>query len=306
MTLAYLILGLPLLLLALTPFIPAARSFIDLPSHFVMQYFIAALFLLALGFIAKLPLWSMAPPLVALVLSVLHLGPYLPLKQGQGEGLRLLQANVLKLNPDPLPLKNLIAKEKPDIVLAAEVTPAFQAMFEGLKADYPHQEILSSAKNSYGMAALSKIPFEKMAQERFGHPDIPALIFRVEFWGRKIDILSLHPANPLFHMDVRDRELEAAAKTLTAEKPAYLIVAGDLNATPFCRAFKLLRGGLNLTDARLGFGYFGSYPASSPVSALRIPIDHVLLGPNLAALDFRLGPDIGSDHLPTLSVIGLK
>jgi endonuclease/exonuclease/phosphatase (EEP) superfamily protein YafD len=34
---------------------------------------------------------------------------------------------------------------------------------------------------------------------------------------------------------------------------------------------------------------------------LRLPIDHILIGPGLAVLDRRLGPDTGSDHLPVVA-----
>jgi endonuclease/exonuclease/phosphatase (EEP) superfamily protein YafD len=51
-----------------------------------------------------------------------------------------------------------------------------------------------------------------------------------------------------------------------------------------------------LKDSRVGFGWQPTWPTGS--MSLRIPIDHVLVEPDLVVLERQVGPDIGSDHLP--------
>ena len=60
----------------------------------------------------------------------------------------------------------------------------------------------------------------------------------------------------------------------------------------------MLVGTTGLCDTRAGFGYQGSFPASSAI--LRIPIDHVLVSCEVGVRARRIGPDVGSDHLPVI------
>lgn len=59
-----------------------------------------------------------------------------------------------------------------------------------------------------------------------------------------------------------------------------------------------------LQNARAGRGVLPTWPTFLPATFLRIPIDHILVDPRLSVLDYRLGPSIGSDHLPTIGIFG--
>lgn len=91
----------------------------------------------------------------------------------------------------------------------------------------------------------------------------------------------------------RDQALNAATRWSTTH-PERRIVMGDFNSTPWSPEFgQLLREG-DLFDSLDGFGLQVSWPESN--IALRIPIDHALLGPRLAATDRATGPAFGSQH----------
>lgn len=71
-----------------------------------------------------------------------------------------------------------------------------------------------------------------------------------------------------------------------------------MNVTPWSPVFSdLLREG-GLLNTSQGHGLFGSWPAWLPAG--RIPIDHCLVTPDWQVDSKRLGPDIGSDHLPVM------
>ena len=91
----------------------------------------------------------------------------------------------------------------------------------------------------------------------------------------------------------RDRALEAAARW-SRNHPDRRVVMGDLNCTPWSPSFRSLLHDGNLFDSLDGFGLQASWPEWSPL--LRIPIDHALLGPALAATDRGTGPSFGSEH----------
>jgi endonuclease/exonuclease/phosphatase (EEP) superfamily protein YafD len=91
----------------------------------------------------------------------------------------------------------------------------------------------------------------------------------------------------------RDRVLDAAARW-SRTHPARRIVMGDFNATPWSPSFQRLLHHGRLFNSLDGFGLQVSWPESNVL--LRIPIDHALLGPALAATDRGTGPAFGSQH----------
>ena len=81
------------------------------------------------------------------------------------------------------------------------------------------------------------------------------------------------------------------------------VLAGDFNMTPWCPPLRGLLGDRHqLHDARRtsGAGRLTTWPAALP-SALRIPIDHLLHDASVTCTNLRLGPPIGSDHLPLIA-----
>ena len=294
--------ALALLLASLTPWLPAWRNhLVDLPSHFPVQYVIGALLLFPASLFFHAPL-AAATFAIAFCLNFFQLMPFLPRAPAApaGKTFKILQSNVLKSNKDAESLRRLIEAEKPDIIACAEVTPLFAKMLDGL--DYPHRLITPGVRD-YGMAVLSRLPFSKMEKLNFGGARTEALIFRFEFDGRTIDAASLHPFTPLHNLRSRDDEFAALAERFGAEKPERLILMGDFNATPWCPAMKRLTKTLGLRYARQGFGVRASWPSILPFPFLRLPIDHVLVSANLGVAGFRLGPFIGSDHLPTVTTV---
>lgn len=299
--------ALVLFALSLTPYLRVAAKAVDLPSHFPLQYAIGAAILLffAAAFDASWRAYIFI--FAAGLLSMSQLMPHLSFgrmhgHEEEGKPLKILQANVLKLNADASRLRRLIEDEQPDIVVAAEVRKPFAEMFQDLTWHYPYQRMEACERTSYGMAVASKLRLENCETLSLDGPGSRAISFRVRHEGEDIDFLSLHPATPNRDIASRDREFENAVQHCKG-KPRNLVVLGDLNATPYCFAYKKMTKALGLRNAREGFGLAGTFPVFLPFSWLRIPIDHVLASENLHVSDFRPGPDIGSDHLPTITTL---
>lgn len=297
-----------LLIFAAMPYVPWSSLATDLFSHFVLQCAIGAVLLLVLGIVFRVADRALYVTLLVIYFLCVHqMWPYLATAkkaETTGPALKVLQANTWVLNHDADRLKALIAAENPDLILAAEVNTPFAAMFETLDA-YPHRRVIVMDDSSFGLAVLSKLPLQNLEVKHLAVPDIPSIFFRIEVDGKALDVAALHAANPVKDFAARDREFEALAAWHEQAKPQNLLVAGDLNATRYCPAFKRLVRRMNLREARAGRGFLGTYPVQARAPFLRLPIDHALTGGGVAAEDFRLGPDIGSDHLPTLTVIRL-
>jgi endonuclease/exonuclease/phosphatase (EEP) superfamily protein YafD len=146
---------------------------------------------------------------------------------------------------------------------------------------------------------------------------VPAILARAEVGGARLAIALVHPPPPLEdrarveqlrHFDAIAGRIHAialgdpgaaeAAGAPGAPKAPFLLM-GDFNAAPWSRAFARLRGAAGACDTRAGFGAQTSFPADGWL--LRIPIDHVLASCAIGVRDRRVGPAVGSDHLPVIA-----
>lgn len=296
---------------SLMPYMPAfSFQLIDLPSHFVLQYAVAIAVLLPLTGFLRMP--KTAVVLLCLVLLngwQLHaqLMP-MPAAPAAGKPLKILQVNTLYLNKNFDGIKNLIATEKPDLIAGSETNHELAAYLKTLEKDYPHQALHPQGDNPRGLALLSKIPFTKQDKIYYDHAKIPSQGFTITFEDQKIRFISVHPSTPMTDEGLvsRDNIFKNIFKKMQKEKPDNLVILGDFNATPWCPALKKLTVDLDMTNSRNGKGLMPSWHSGFPGPLFRIPIDHVLVSSKLTALTHRLGPDIGSDHFPTIVEIAFK
>lgn len=296
---------------SLMPYMPAfAFQLIDLPSHFVVQYGLATLLLLPFTGFLKMPKTAVSL-LCILLLNFWQVHPQLmplPEMAQTGKPLKILQVNTLYLAKNFDALKALIAAEKPDMIVGCETNPALADILKTLEKDYPHQAVHPQGDNPRGLALLSKIPFTRQDKMYYDHVKIPSQVFQIEHEGQKIRFVSVHPATPVTDEGLvsRDNIFKNIFKKMQKENPDNLVILGDFNATPWSPALKKLTVDLNLTNSRNGKGLMPTWHTHFPGPLFRIPIDHVLVSPKLAAVSHRLGPDIGSDHLPSIVEIAVK
>jgi len=126
--------------------------------------------------------------------------------------------------------------------------------------------------------------------------DRPGLVAELEWSGRRARLFAVHAVPPLSPRAAGQRDLQlATVARLAADGDLPAIIAGDFNATPWSRAFDMLRDRTGWPYAGLRAGVLGTYSAHTPLP-LRIPIDHVVHGPELRTLRRELKPAVGSDH----------
>jgi endonuclease/exonuclease/phosphatase (EEP) superfamily protein YafD len=75
------------------------------------------------------------------------------------------------------------------------------------------------------------------------------------------------------------------------------LVVGDLNTTDFSPCFRDFLKASGLQDSRQGRGIQASW---GPFPLLEIAIDHCLTAPEIAVMQRRVGPHLGSDHRPVI------
>jgi endonuclease/exonuclease/phosphatase (EEP) superfamily protein YafD len=112
-----------------------------------------------------------------------------------------------------------------------------------------------------------------------------------------VRIIAAHPCNPYCGSNQfrSDHQRLQAAVQANLESP--LIVAGDLNAVNDHAPLRALRadGMKSVTDI-LGAGWLPTYPANRTIPPL-LPIDHILVSPQLTATSVARFSVPGSDHL---------
>lgn len=297
-----------LLAFSITPYIPLSVTYIDLPSHFVLQYVIAAVIGICLALLFKMRRGYFLLLGFAFILNMATLAPYLDrsatVHATAPKTFKFLQVNTLYLNRRTALLESQIRAENPDIITVVEANPAFAAMFKTLADLYPYQDI-HPRSDARGLAVLSKFPLQDVAVSFFDEPNTPAQTFTARIHGTSIRFVSVHPYTPIRTLDKRDTHMTAVAKAYAAPQETPLVITGDFNATPWSPAMKQFMRDTALHSAREGHGILPTWPRWLPGAFLRIPIDHVLVSDPLRVVDYRLGADTGADHLPTIAVIAV-
>ena len=213
--------------------------------------------------------------------------------------LKLLYANINSQTPDHQPLLDLIRAESPDIVLLAEVNAAWARSLAAITTDWPHRLIHDTA-GQLRHRRLESPPPHRLAHRRLGTSGVPSIDLRVVVDGQPITILFTHPLPPVTAAThtAGNAQLLEVANIARARGPTVMMI-GDFNATPWATVYSRALAASGLRDSAIGRGWQPSWPTGLP-AACRIPIDHCWYGPALVINDRRLGPAIGSDHLPLI------
>ncbi len=280
---------------------------IELFNHFQFQYFLASMVSLLL--LAVLRRWRLV--ILACVTFIVTGSAVAPMwinSQGVDANetniqptstVRILHANVLSSNKQYSLLLDLIAQEKPDLVMLQEINNQWLEALAPLANDYPFSCILAREDN-FGMAVYSRMPLQDAVVRQFGNAHLPSMAFQIQLDDALVDVIASHPIPPSSPAAQSSRNEQLMQITSFAQGRVHpLILVGDLNTTMWTASYHNLCQKLGLTNAREGFGIMPSWPAHLP-AIMRIPIDHCLISDEFLVRDFRLGPKIGSDHLPLI------
>jgi endonuclease/exonuclease/phosphatase (EEP) superfamily protein YafD len=279
----------------LLPPSPSALGWmLDLAAHWQILY---APIWLALCLIAavRAKRWLLLAPFA--LLPLWSASASLPTANGNAPALTVAVANVHVSNRDPAPLVAWLRAHPTDVVILNELTPIYADAIAAAIGDmYPHREF-APEDSPFGIGLMARSPLTAVDLQRSGD-GIPALGARIDLDGKPVRIVAVHPVPPLaIHwQDERDRLLRNLARD--ADR-APLVVAGDLNASPWSTA--LTTAAMSSSSGyglRRATGLSATWSHSSFVIPLGIPIDHVLASRHWHRGTSERGPDIGSDHRP--------
>jgi endonuclease/exonuclease/phosphatase (EEP) superfamily protein YafD len=279
--------------------------------HFRLQYALclgAAAALFALGR-RRLPalvfglfaLWNAA------LVAPAWIAPAAPEGHGSAPAcatLRVLHSNLLSRNRNVGAAQRMIRAERADVLVLQEVSLTWWRALEPLLEDYPYRKC-EPREDNFGLALASKLPFESCAVRWFGEANPPSIVAELVTAAGPLHLIAIHPLSPQGPgpMQLCDEQLRLVADCV-ASLAGNVVLVGDLNTTPWAANFSELLAATGLRDSRRGFGNQATWPTM--LWPLMIPLDHVLVSPRIEVLDRRLGPQIGSDHLPVIVDLRLR
>ena len=284
--------------------IDTRQHYIELFSHFRLQYLVASLLLLIV-FAAKRRATYSVLLAVALAINAAYVLPFYSdnaAATGDTE-LKFLYANVQAKNQDHERLIDLINSERPDVILLQEVSAHWLEALQTLNAGYPFS-YSEAREDNFGIAMWSRLPLASATHVDSPPLGYPTIIASARVGGTDLMLIGTHPMIPLGrdNFAARNAQLRSVAE-IVAQASGEVLLLGDLNASVWGRHYRRFEGNTGLRNARRGYGVLPTWPTFMPVAM--IPIDHALVSSGIGIADIRTGSRIGSDHLPLIVTVVL-
>ncbi|WP_423603330.1 endonuclease/exonuclease/phosphatase family protein [Sphingomonas sp. MS122] len=280
---------------ALVPPLDALASFLPV---------FGAAILAGLPFAWRQRRWTIIAALLGLVPVALRLVPELvrdvPMARSGTTQVRVLTHNVWQRDDSPADTAQAILDARPDVVTLQEVDGSFRPMLAALRQHFVHG---TACPPGCDLAIFSRWPIvdsdyflKDGAGRKFGPPMLWARIAGPD--RRPFTVMTLHYPRPTSRGQAVRRR--AVAQALARTDRGSLIVAGDMNLTPWAAA-------MNAQDRALApltrmTRALSSWPRAFPF----LPIDQLYAGPDWGLVAASQLPATGSDHRPLLVTLGRR
>lgn len=276
----------------------------ELLVNFPLQYATVAVGGAALLYSVKRRLAAFVSGLFALVQLLMLLPFYLSSNAG-GEPVarvRVMYANVFYANQRFDEVLALLREENPDILVLSEFTPRWAERMAALADRYPNQ-ILMPAPDPFGIGVYSRLPLTQRSSS-LTESTTPSIVATAVVEGRELTLIATHTLPPvrLRGFEARNQQLRGLAAE-SIRHPGHRLIIGDLNATPWSPYFRQLERTSGLQNARRGHGLAPTWPAK--MLPWGIPIDHLLVSPDLQVDSLQALTIPGSDHRAIVSQLSI-
>lgn len=226
-------------------------------------------------------------------------------EKGEKPNFKIISINIFSQNSEFQALKNYLNKEKSDVLVLQELTPAWQKNIDFVRKEYPYfkEEVRA---NNFGIAIYSKTPFDTIITKNYIDEMHPSLIGNLKINGKPLSILATHPVPPLpnqARFERRNKQYQLMKKEIDEMNVSNIILIGDLNSTVYSPNFKLVQSD-KMKDARTGFGLNNSWNAFIPI--FRTNIDQCWVSKSIGVTNFYRGEDIKSDHFPIIAELRIE
>lgn len=249
--------------------------------------------------------WNWTVAAVSLTLAPFAIGVApewlreIPSASAEAPQVHVLTHNVWTRNDDPADTAQAIIDARPDVVMLQEVNGRFRPMLAVLDRHFAYA---TRCPRGCDLAIFSRWPIangDYFLKDANGRKFGPALLWAriAPPAGDPFMVATLHYPRPTSRdQAVRRRDVARALARIDRDA---LIVAGDMNLTPWAAAMReqdrALVPLIRMTRAP-------SWPRALPV----LPIDHLYAGPDWGLVSARRLPATGSDHRPILVTLARR
>lgn len=298
-------------------------AFFDLISHFRIHYLLAAVVLLPFAVVhpSNVPL---AMILLATIVNAIEVLPwYIKSKSEKSDvkSVSVTSINVQFNNHGVQKIIDFVMEKKSDVLFLSELNERWTKALRPLEKLYPH-EFIEDPGNQFGIGIFSKFKLENCEVINIGEFGDPLVAADIKINGEVVKVITVHPVPPLDTKMLHSRNgTFAKVACMTNSSPYPVIVGGDFNSTMWSTAYKRMIRHSGLKNSRKGFGIMGTWPFEKPNHKnfrngdkkrgtdwipswmihrhpIKLPIDHILVSPEIIVKNMSAGPEVGSDHLP--------
>ncbi len=275
--------------------------FLDLFSHFRVQYFLGLAIIALLFLAAKKFRMALFFSVIAVINLIIILPQYYgkpPLPSPTGQQFRIMFANINTRNEDSELLSKAIQHINPDILVLEEVSTRWLSDLKPVREIYKYTE-QEPRDDNFGIALWSRFPFVSSRTIYIGNAGVPSIVAEISTSHGRFTILATHPLPPAGrnYSDWRNNQLSELPRWIKqASSPVILV--GDLNTTPWNYYFKRLLHEAGLKNSTQGYGVCPTWPTFNPI--MLIPLDHCLYSDGIMIVNRETGPFVGSDHFPVI------
>lgn len=288
---------------------PTAHFTFDILTSFKLQYALVGFLLCVLSILVRDWKYALISGLIALFSGV---ETRLPLQEPLAFSpatapphYRILTFNYKQNIRDLSELRSWLLRpdNAADLVVIQETVLADPALAESLIEKYPFQ-FHQSWQRPFGMSILSRHPFLSEQRLDIQVPAADNFVIRLQIQptleAAPLTLYAFHARQPLQAKShaLRNIELAHIAKLISEDSSRHIAMVGDWNITPFSPAFQHLLEVSGLNYQSYGMFHDPTWPSFNQLSALKIPIDHVLYSDGLLQVTRHVGPALGSDHHP--------
>lgn len=221
--------------------------------------------------------------------------PEAELTGAAGPAFKVLTFNVWFRNDEFTNVASFLERSQADVLVLQEVDLSRLDELARELRSYPYYSKTPNVRR--GLAIFSRTPMTDVE-----HFEIPARVTRISrakvAWrGASIAIIGTHLRWPISPAKARQRawELGMIADRVRLETGP-VVVAGDMNLTPWSPFFDRFVERSGLSDCAVGQGLLPTWP--SQFIPLRIRIDQCFVSSHWQVRDIAVGQWLGSDHLP--------
>jgi endonuclease/exonuclease/phosphatase (EEP) superfamily protein YafD len=226
----------------------------------------------------------------------LFMTPFWGTTTSHGQTIKTMQFNLLCMNQRMAFVSSYLIYHPVDIATLQEVTFAHKRFIDALKPYYPYQVFCDNGgiHGVGGEMIISKFPFTGKGKCLQDH----GLVWReIALKDRNVSVVSVHLHWPYPYQQYQ--QISLLSQELQTLKGS-TIVMGDFNAAGWSHSVHRIEAS---SHTHLIDGVRWSIRVNTPLIPLWLPLDHVLLSPDIGIQDIHVGEDLGSDHRPILTTL---